>query len=136
MDATEHKILEAACQVFAQHGKDATVRQILTHAGIKNTAAVGYYFRNKDKLYEAALRHAFQCRLDDLEVPHWPEGTPLGVKLRALIHAIVERMIVDHVPWYRQLLLRELADPGEAGKSIVRDFVRPVYLLIWMPWPS
>jgi AcrR family transcriptional regulator len=119
LDATEQKILEAACQVFAQHGKAATIRQIVAQAGIKNNAAINYYFGDKDKLYEAALRHAFQCRLDDLDVPHWHAGTPLGVKLRDLIHVIVGRMIVANVPWHRQLLFRELADPGEAGKGIV-----------------
>jgi AcrR family transcriptional regulator len=130
-DTTAQRLLEAACQVFAEHGRDATVRQIVARAGLKNIAAVNYYFGDKDKLYEAALRHAFRCRLDELQIPSWPAGTHPAAKLRDLIHIIVQRMIIDEVPWHMKLLMREMTEPGEAGRGIVRDFIRPIYELTW-----
>lgn len=131
VDDTENRLLEAACQVFAEKGRSATVRDIVARAGIKNVAAINYYFGDKDKLYEAALRHAFQCRLENLQFPAWPGGTHPAVKLRDLILIIVQRMIIDQLPWHMQLLMREMTDPGDAGKGIVRDFIRPIYQLTW-----
>jgi TetR/AcrR family transcriptional regulator, regulator of cefoperazone and chloramphenicol sensitivity len=131
VDDTEQKLLEAACQVFAAKGRSATVREIIARAGLKNIAAINYYFGDKDKLYEAALRHAFHCRLDDAATPSWPEGTPPAVILRDLIRLVVQRLTVDHLPWHMQMLLREMTDPGKAGYGVVRDFIRPIYQLFW-----
>jgi hypothetical protein len=34
-------------------------------------------------------------------------------------------------PWQMQLLMRELTHPGPAGEGIVRDYLRPIYELLW-----
>jgi hypothetical protein len=40
-------------------------------------------------------------------------------------------MCNDHyLPWQWQLLMRELSLPSQAGASVVRDFIRPVYELL------
>lgn len=50
---TERKILEAAGKVFMLKGKDgASMQDIADEAGINRTL-VHYYFRNKDKLFDA-----------------------------------------------------------------------------------
>jgi AcrR family transcriptional regulator len=130
---TEARLLEAAGRVFAEKGFDAaTVRDVCERAGVKNIGAVNYYFRSKENLYEAALRHAFQCRLARTPFPEWPEGTPAAVKLRQFIRGAVRAMLDDFAePWQMQLLMRELTHPGAAGLGIVRDFIRPVYQHLW-----
>jgi TetR/AcrR family transcriptional regulator len=52
---TEEKIFEAATDVFVDKGMDgARMQDIATHAGI-NKALLHYYFRTKDKLFDAVF---------------------------------------------------------------------------------
>jgi TetR/AcrR family transcriptional regulator len=57
---TEEKVFQAALEVFALRGKEgARMQEIADRAGI-NKALVHYYFRSKDKLYEAAFDYILQ----------------------------------------------------------------------------
>lgn len=59
-EVTESKIMEAAKKVFIQKGLDGTtMQQIADEAGI-NKSLLHYYFRSKEKLFEAVLSYAFQ----------------------------------------------------------------------------
>lgn len=63
-DATRAAILEAARQLFAQHGYDrTTVREVAARAGI-DPAMVIRYFGSKDELFARAV--AFDLRLPDI----------------------------------------------------------------------
>ena len=54
------QILAAARELFAENGfRDTTVRMIARRANV-NGAAVNYYFRSKEALYEAIFDQAFQ----------------------------------------------------------------------------
>jgi AcrR family transcriptional regulator len=56
---TEGKILGAAKKVFQQKGMDgARMQEIANEAGI-NKALLHYYYRNKQKLFEAVFKSAF-----------------------------------------------------------------------------
>jgi AcrR family transcriptional regulator len=55
-DSTEQKIFDAAHEVFTQKGMDgAKMQEIADRAGI-NKALLHYYYRSKEKLYEAVVR--------------------------------------------------------------------------------
>src|SRR5471032_1898090 len=59
---TRRRILEAAEELFMQHGfEGASMRLLTTKAGV-NLAAVNYHFGSKDALIEAV----FQRRLDPM----------------------------------------------------------------------
>jgi TetR/AcrR family transcriptional regulator len=59
-DNTEKRILEAARNVFHIKGfSGARMQEIADEAKI-NKAMLNYYFRSKDKLFEAVLKEAFQ----------------------------------------------------------------------------
>jgi AcrR family transcriptional regulator len=134
-DATQQRLLQAAGEVFAEKGfQAATVREICARAEVSNIAAINYYFGDKEKLYAQTLREAVQCRMNEAPPPAWPPGTPPNVKLHRFIHMLVERVVItpQQTPrWYMQLMLRELSDPSPAGKSLVREFIRPVYESLW-----
>lgn len=131
-DPTEQRLLEAAGQVFAAHGYQATtVRAIVRQAGQKNIAAVNYYFGDKEKLYGAALRYAFQCGLTQMRTPDWPQGTPPAEKLRAYIARMADHLLHKQHPWQMQLLLREFAQPSAMGAGLVRDFIVPLNRVLW-----
>ena len=57
---TEERIFKAALNVFAIKGKaGARMQEIADEAGI-NKAMLHYYFRSKEKLYEAVFEYVFQ----------------------------------------------------------------------------
>src|ERR1700712_5053671 len=60
ISGTEQKILAAAEEVFHEKGYDgARMQEIAEHAGI-NKGLLHYYFKTKDKLFEAIFSRALQ----------------------------------------------------------------------------
>lgn len=58
--STEEKILAAAQELFAEQGYSGVrMRAIAEHAGI-NKGLLHYYFRNKEALFKAVFKEAFQ----------------------------------------------------------------------------
>jgi AcrR family transcriptional regulator len=135
MDSTQRKILNAAGEVFAEHGfKAATVRDICKRAEVHNIAAVNYYFGDKEKLYQAVVRHAFQGS-DAVEVPppEFPEGATPAEKLRLFIRGFAATILGGHRPvWHMQIMGRELSQPSEACMAFVREFAQPHYSTLLM----
>jgi AcrR family transcriptional regulator len=59
-DSTEKKILESAKVIFAEKGFQAsTMKDIASHAGV-NKALLNYYFRSKEKLFNAVFTLIFE----------------------------------------------------------------------------
>jgi TetR/AcrR family transcriptional regulator, regulator of cefoperazone and chloramphenicol sensitivity len=123
-DATRAKILDAACDVFAEHGfQAATVRQIVTRAGA-NVAAVNYHFGDKLGLYHEVLRRylcsdermAARQKLMELKDPR--------EALRAFIRHALEQMAhsID-----LRLMAHEMAKPTPALPATVEEAIRPNY---------
>lgn len=56
---TEKKIIDAARQVFIQKGYSGARMQEIADAAGFNKALVHYYFRSKDRLFEAIFKEAF-----------------------------------------------------------------------------
>jgi AcrR family transcriptional regulator len=127
LDDTQQRLLEAGGQVFAEKGfEGATVREICKRAGV-NIAAVNYYFRDKERLYIEAVKHAACGSQEGHKVPEWAPGTPPAVKLRDFIRMFAARLMDRTRPaWQTQLMMRELAQPTSACAEWVRDYVRPM----------
>ncbi|WP_144109569.1 CerR family C-terminal domain-containing protein [Paraburkholderia sp. BCC1886] len=54
-EETRHRIIEAAADLFGEHGFDgASTRDIATRAGV-NAPALQYYFENKEGVYRACI---------------------------------------------------------------------------------
>src|SRR5262245_3494612 len=90
---TEKRLLEAAGEIFAEHGyRAATVRQICEKARA-NIAAVNYHFGDKEGLYMAALRSVHRASaekyLSNLSVS--PANTP-EQKLRVYVLSLMLRI--------------------------------------------
>ena len=126
-DEPRQRLLEAAGAIFAEKGKQlATVREIIKKAGV-NIAAVNYYYQDKDQLYTAAVRNAYQCCAARVPLPTWPPGTPPERKLRDFIRTFVSRVMTappEHA-WHARLMMREMFEPTGACVEFVRDYVRP-----------
>lgn len=125
-DDPEARLLEAAGTIFGfRDYESATVRAITSLAGV-NVAAVGYYYRSKERLYVEALRHAVRCRTRQVPLPRWAPSTSAATKLQDCIRTMLQWVVLDRAPaWHGRLILREVFQPTAACAEFVREFVRP-----------
>ena len=108
---TRTKILDAAEELFMQHGFEGTSMRLLTAKAGVNLAAVNYHFGSKDALIEALFRRRLDpmngarvAELDRLEAE--AGGRPLGAE--AIIRAFVRPS------------LRHMEDTRAGGRNFIR----------------
>ena len=113
---TEERIFEAALEIFSQKGKDgARMQEIADEAGI-NKAMLHYYFRSKDKLYEAVFRYVFR-RFSEGHLQSVTEAPTFAETLRSFIHAFID--IHKQNPAIIRLMVNEnLAGGSTMGRLI------------------
>ena len=126
--ATEHRLIEAAGEVFAEHGfRAATIRDICKRAKA-NIAAVNYHFGDKEQLYEAVLRYAHQCAAEQYPVQSGVGTEEAEKRLRNYVHSLMCRMLDRGRPaWHGKLMAREMAEPTAALDSLVEASIRPQF---------
>lgn len=126
---TRERLLEAGLEVFAERGfQDASLRQICTRAGA-NSAAVNYYFGNKQQFYEEVLVTSHQRAVQRRRMPQLADDPE---------HA--EEMLFRWIRWFLELLLvesassplgqlmaREMFAPTEAIEALVKRSILPMY---------
>ena len=124
---TRERLLEAAGDLFVEHGYNhVTVRDICRAAGA-NVAAVNYYFRDKLGLYQEVLTRIIECMHDGSKAAH--EGSP-GVSAEERFSHYV-RSFMGQVLSNGQacragkLMAREMADPSPAFDLIIEKAIRP-----------
>ncbi|HTU92571.1 MAG TPA: CerR family C-terminal domain-containing protein [Gemmataceae bacterium] len=124
-DNPRERLLEAAGEIFAEKGfKGATVRDIIARAGA-NLAMVNYYFRDKERLYIEAVKHAACVEPEEAHLA-WPPDTPPAVKLRDVIHFQLLKFLDPSRPaWLARLVMRELTQPSGACAELVREYIEP-----------
>ncbi|HYG55091.1 MAG TPA: TetR/AcrR family transcriptional regulator [Burkholderiales bacterium] len=102
------RILDAAEELFMQHGFEGTSMRLLTSRAGVNLAAVNYHFGSKDALIEAVFRR----RLDPMNTERIAELERLEAKGTPTPEAIIRAFIV---PGLRMI---------EDGKGGGRNFIR------------
>ncbi len=128
-DLTRTRLIEAAGEVFAEHGyQAATVREICTLAGA-NVAAVNYHFRDKMGLYVAVLENSL-CAAPPADIRALVErsATPEDA-LREMIHRMLQRMYGkrERAAWHVRIMAHELAQPTAALDRVVAEVIGPNY---------
>ncbi len=128
---TKSTILDAAEELFAQRGFEATSLREITRAADVNTAAVHYHFGSRTGLIEAVIaRRAGPInaerlrRLDAIEAAH-EDALPLEPVLRALIEPVVRIHVDSSLPGdvLGRLMGRVVVEAGEElHEAIVRTF--------------
>jgi len=121
------RILDAACQLFAEKGyRGATVAMICRRAEV-NIAAVNYYFRSKEELYRQAWRHAHEQSMaqtppDDGVGPDAPAEERLGGRIRAGLKRAILGDGVEH-----RIMRKEIANPTGLLHEVIRDSIGPLH---------
>jgi AcrR family transcriptional regulator len=115
---TETKIVESAAHLFYQKGKAGTSMQdIADKAGITRTL-LNYYFRSKDKLFEAVFRKALGSFVPVLaEMIH--SNRPFSEYLPGMIETIIDTLIDN--PQIPVFVLQELSSNPERMPQIIKE---------------
>jgi AcrR family transcriptional regulator len=131
---TRTRILDAAEELFMQHGFEGTSMRLLTAKAEVNLAAVNYHFGSKDALIEALFRRRLDpmnaARLAALEkLEAEAAGRPLAAE--AIIRAFVGeslRMIEDGKSGGRnfiRLLGRTYTEPAKSIRALIGQMYAP-----------
>jgi AcrR family transcriptional regulator len=126
---TRTRLLEAAAEVFAEHGyENATVRQICTRAAA-NLALVNYHFGDKLELYTEVLRFSMQCGGAGAGISMPRAAAEPAVALRQIVGTMVERAFEtgDQANLRFRLMWNEFVRPSAATARVVDVVLRPVY---------
>jgi len=97
---TEEKILEAAKKVFHRKGYEgARMQEIADEAGI-NKALLHYYFRSKEKLFEAVFKDAFSQIMGRAKEVFMSDK-PLKEKIRTFLTHYIDVLTENsYIPWF------------------------------------
>ena len=131
---TRTRILDAAEELFMQHGFESTSMRLLTAKAEANLAAVNYHFGSKDALIEAVFRRRLDpmntariAELDRLEKDAGGRALTPEAIIRAFIGASL-RMIEDSKNGGRnfiRLLGRTYTDPQKHIRSLIGQLYAP-----------
>jgi AcrR family transcriptional regulator len=115
---TEQKILEAAKTVFVVKGLEgARMQEIADEAGI-NKALLHYYYRTKDKLFEAVFREAFYKLVPNIFELIKSE-IPLFDKIRIFTEKYIDIFIEN--PFIPGFVLHELNRNPKRMVNLISD---------------
>lgn len=128
----QERLVDAAEELFCEHGFDDTsIRALATAAGC-NIAAVNYYFGGKEKLYVEVWRRRLvlmrEARLASIEkVMSGSDGKPrLEDLLRAFANAFVEPLVYpSKTRQFTRLMARELIDPHLPEDVFSKELIKP-----------
>ena len=125
---TRTRILDAAEELFMQHGFEATSMRLLTSRAGVNLAAVNYHFGSKHALVEAVFRR----RLDPMNAERIAALDRLeDLSAEKIIRAFVApslRMIADAKGGGRnfiRLLGRTYTEPAKAVRALIGQMYAP-----------
>lgn len=126
-DSTEEKILEAAKNVFVAKGMEgARMQEIADEAGI-NKALLHYYFRSKERLFEAIFSEIIKFAFPKLTQIVTSDAS-IAEKIEQVIDAYIQ-LLKKH-PFMPGFVMKELnRDPSGLIKMILKFGVNPQVVL-------
>jgi AcrR family transcriptional regulator len=120
---TEVLILDAARKVFLECGFDGTTMQMIAEESGINKALLHYYFRSKDRLFEAVFVEAFSHMIPNL-MKIFASETDFPDKIRAFVNAYISALL--EYPQIPLFILHELhRNPGRVIELIKSTGLNP-----------
>jgi AcrR family transcriptional regulator len=131
LDTKRERIIDAAGELFAERGFEATTVRDICHAAEANVAAVNYYFGDKQRLYIEAVVRAHRWRMERVTLPEWDSGTSPETKLGDFIRTFIGRVRTGPGDtWHTRLIMRELGNPSAACAELVQASIRPQFEIL------
>ncbi len=127
-DSTRDRIILAAGPIFARKGfRNTTVREICDAANV-NLASINYYFGDKQGLYTETVIHAREMRAQEFPHRELDATQPPEEKLKNIVVTLLNRMMAMQTePWQVRLIMKEILQPTEASKTLVKAYFRPFF---------
>ncbi|MCU0370060.1 MAG: TetR/AcrR family transcriptional regulator [Bacteroidales bacterium] len=120
---TEALILEAARKVFLDNGFDGTSMQMISDEAGINKALLHYYFRSKDRLFEAIFIEAFSRMIPDL-IKVFASEAEFPEKIRSFVKIYISAL--QQYPQIPLFILHELhRNPGRIIELIRSTGMNP-----------
>lgn len=124
---TELQILDAARKTFLQFGFDGTTMQMISNESGINKALLHYYFRNKDRLFEAVFMEAFGRMVPDL-LKIFASEADLFEKIRRFTEAYIGALL--QYPQIPLFILHELRrNPDRVIGLVKSSGIRPDFII-------
>lgn len=133
MSNVKQRILNSAGKIFAKKGfKETSVREICKSAEV-NTAAINYYFKNKESLYIEVVKHwknvAFEKYPFDSAAN---ESNPPEDRLRYFIRCVLLHTLYEiESPWFGTFMSRESIEPTRALQELTEESIGPAINLLF-----
>ncbi|MEE8169996.1 MAG: CerR family C-terminal domain-containing protein, partial [Phycisphaerae bacterium] len=123
---TRQRLVEAAAEMFVQHGfRNARVRDICRRARA-NVAAVNYHFGGKQRLYAAVLQHAYFSLPGTDSRSLLSDETRPEARLQTIIRLfLIQLLSGGRGTLYVKLIVREMFEPTRAMAGLVDKGFRP-----------
>ncbi|MBT3191756.1 MAG: CerR family C-terminal domain-containing protein [Verrucomicrobia bacterium] len=124
---TKARLLQAACELFAEKGfRDTTVADICD-AAEANIASVNYYFGDKERLYDEVWRHAFAITVSTYPIDGGvEEDSDVETCLFGYARAVLSRIFSEgEAGLFPRLLNQEMAAPTLALDKIASEALLP-----------
>ena len=129
LDTTRERIVEAAGEIFAEKGFDATTVRDICQRAEANVAAVNYYFGDKQRLYVEAVVRAHRWRMERAKLPEWTTNTTSQQKLRDFVVTFLRRIRTGpEGTWHTRLVMREMCVSLAPRQTMCRSLVLGVSL--------
>lgn len=124
---TEEKILQAARRVFITKGMEgARMQEIADEAGI-NKALLHYYFRSKDKLFEAVFSEIFSGFFEKVGAVLLSDA-PIKEKIILFTNTYIDTIVAN--PFVPQFIINEInRDPNIMKKLMTGSGFHPEMLV-------
>ncbi len=126
-DSTEQRILDAAHTVFLKKGLESTrMQEIADTAGI-NKALLHYYFRSKQKLFEAIFRNILSGAFPDIKGIIFSD-LPFEKKIEGFIDKYIDMLVRN--PYLPAFILKEIhRDPEFLASALKNQGINPAEIL-------
>lgn len=125
-EATRAAILQAALEVFAEHGYEAgSTREIAARAGAHH-ALIKYYFDSKEKLWREAVKFLFERQARELSFEPEPGALDTARGRREHAREVLRRWVVycARHPEHAQLMVQESVRDSKRLRWMADSFVK------------